>query len=75
METMLGETRKSVAVNLNELKVCPHSHVMERRCHLHKGWCGVCQDCGANVYAPEDHFFAHGVLKFRNSNYHTQVGF
>jgi len=44
--------------------------VSSRRCRQHRGFCGVCRECGKEVYAPEDVFMLTGREVYRESKLH-----
>ena len=53
---------------------CAHNSVSADRCHLHYGWCGVCNKCGARLHAPLDVFVATGNKEFRVTKFHEKGG-
>jgi hypothetical protein len=54
--------------------VCTHDNVSSRRCHLHRGWCGTCLDCGKKVHAPYDTFLAVKKEVYRETKFHSEMG-
>jgi hypothetical protein len=50
---------------------CQHDEsVSSARCEQHRGWCGVCRECGGNVHAPDDVFMLTGREVYRESKLH-----
>lgn len=55
---------------MNEItgfKDCPHKNIRSSRCEPHRGWCGVCEDCGKSVHAPDDVFRLTGKEVYQTS--------
>ena len=51
---------------------CSHENVSSVRCKQHRGWCGVCKECGKDVHAPDDVFMLKGKEVYRESELHQE---
>ena len=51
---------------------CQHEDVDSRRCECHRGWCGVCRDCGEAVHAPDSVYRLTGKEVYQIAELHKE---